>query len=425
MDFMAVDHSEYTHHLERLLEVCKNLSANLDLEPLLQSFIETASELTRSESSSILVYDKATNSLRFAAAPWYQMEALKSVTVPLDLSIAGQVFSQVQPMTLSSINQDERVFRVVDRELNADTRSLLAVPMIFKGNAIGVLESINKLGNIDYTEEDVIILETIASQAAIAIENQRLLDETRFAYQKIIELGRMKSDFISIASHELRTPLGVILGHATFMEDTANEQDRSELETIVRSAMQLKDLIEQFANMEQLEQGLSRIHRVRVAIIPLLQELVDAYKDMANERKIRLALEPCAKSLIVEGDAGKITIVVSNLIKNALTFTNERGHVLVRAEEVPGYIKVSVLDNGIGIPIEQQERIFERFYQIEDHLTRRHGGMGLGLSIAKQLIDMHGGKIWVESIEGRGSKFIFLLPQNAAQVSAAQRVFLP
>ena len=422
---MALDTSDYTHRLERLLEVCKNLTANLDLEPLLQSFIETASELTRSESSSILVYDKATNSLRFAAAPWYQKEALKSVSVPLDLSIAGQVFSQVQPMTLSSINQDERVFRVVDRELNADTHSLLAVPMIFKGNAIGVLESINKLGNIDYTEEDVIILETIASQAAIAIENQRLLEDTRFAYQKIIELGRMKSDFISIASHELRTPLGVILGHATFMEDTANEQDRQELETIVKSAMQLKNLIEQFADMEQLEQGLTRIHRVRVAVIPLLQELVDVYKDTANERKINLALEPCTQNLVVEGDAGKITIVVSNLIKNALTFTNERGHVLVKADQVPGYIKVSVSDNGIGIPVEEQQRIFERFYQIENHLTRRHGGMGLGLSIAKQLIDMHGGKIWVESIEGRGSRFIFLLPQNAAQVSAAQRVFLP
>jgi len=425
MDFMAADISDYTHRLERLLEVCKNLSANLDLEPFLQSIIETASELTRSENSSILVYDKATNSLRFTAAPWYQKEALKSISVPLDRSIAGQVFSQVQPMALSSVNQDDRIFREVDRKLNSETRSLLAVPMIFKGNTIGVLESINKLGNIDYTEEDVIILETIASQAAIAIENQRLLNETRFAYQKVIELDRMKSDFISIASHELRTPLGVILGHATFLEDTASEKDRKELETIVKSAMQLKELIEQFANIEQLEHGLSRVHRMRVAIIPLLQEVVSAYKDMANERKINLALEPCTKNLAVEGDAGKITIVVSNLIKNALTFTNERGHVLVRAEQVPGYVKVSVMDNGIGIPVEEQERIFERFYQVENHLTRRHGGMGLGLSIAKQLIDMHGGKIWVESIEGKGSKFIFLLPQNAAQVSAAQRVFLP
>ena len=164
---------------------------------------------------------------------------------------------------------------------------------------------------------------------------------------------------------------------------------------------------------------------MRVAIIPLLQELFNAYKDMASEWKINLALEPYTQNLAVEGDAGKITIVVSNLIKNALTHTNERGHVLVRAEQVPGYVKVSVMDNGIGIPVEEQERIFDRFYQIENHLTRRHGGRGLGLSIAKQLIDMHGGKIWVESIEGKGSKFIFLLPKNAAQVSAAQCVFLP
>ena len=420
---MEVTYSDYTHRLQSLLEVCRNLSANLEPDDLLHSIIEGASELTHSENSSILAFDKETNSLRFIAAPWYQLDQLKSVSVPLDNSVAGQVFSTAEPMALNHATEDTRIFRVVDRELNSTTRSLLAVPMIYRGKTIGVLESINKSADADYSEEDVTILETLAAQAAIAVENQRLLDESRLSYQKVMEVDRMKSDFIAIASHELRTPLGVIIGHASLMEEAANAEDKKELTTIVNAALQLREIIEQFANIERLEIGLSQLRRARVIILPLIQEVRSAFQDMADDKKINLTVETPQKSLAVEGDAGKIMIVLSNLFKNALTFTNPGGQVRVKADQVPGFVKVTVMDNGIGIPAEEQEKIFERFYQVEKHLTRKHGGMGLGLSIAKDLVEMHGGKIWVESIEGKGSRFIFILPQNAAQISAAARVF--
>ncbi len=116
---------------------------------------------------------------------------------------------------------------------------------------------------------------------------------------------------------------------------------------------------------------------------------------------------------MVEGDAPKISIALSNLVKNGITFSDSGGNVSVQAEKIPGYVKVSVTDDGIGIPSKDLPRVFERFYQVESHLTRRHGGMGLGLSVAKVMIEMHGGRIWGESEEGKGSNFTFILPVDS------------
>ncbi len=416
-------YSDYNRRLERLLEVCKNLSANLDFEPLLQSIIEAASDLTRSESSSIMIHDNETLSLRFIAAPWEVIDTLRSISVPLDRSVGGWVYMNAQPMVLNHAENDPRVFRMVDRGLNEKTRSLLAVPLFFKGKPIGVMESVNKLNKAHYTEEDITILETLATQASVAIQNRRLLDEAQGAYRKIMELDRMKTDFIAITSHELRTPLGIILGHASLLQDSIGKEHQEEMDTIVRNSMRLKEILEQFANIDKLELGLSHLHRTRISIGPLVKEVVDAFQDAASEKKIKIKIDPPATQIFIDADMEKIAIALRNLVKNALTFTNEGGQVRLKVEQVPGYAKVSVIDNGIGIPEDEQERIFQRFYQVEKHLTRRHGGMGLGLSIARDMVEMHGGRIWVDSVEGKGSRFTFILPTNAAQAAAAQRVF--
>jgi signal transduction histidine kinase len=285
------------------------------------------------------------------------------------------------------------------------------------------MEAINKLNNAHYTEEDITILETLATQASVAIQNRRLLDEAQEAYRKIMELDRMKTDFIAITSHELRTPLGVILGHASLLQDCIEKDHKEEIDTIVRSSMRLKEILEQFSNIDKLELGLSRLHRTRVAVLPLVKEVVDAFNEAAGEKKIKIKVDLPQTQFFIEGDQEKIAIALRNLVKNALTFTNEGGQVKVKVDQVPGYAKISVTDNGIGIPDGEQEKIFQRFYQVEKHLTRRHGGMGLGLSIARDMVEMHGGRIWVDSVEGKGSRFTFILPINAAQAAAAQRVF--
>lgn len=420
---MAGTHSDYTRRVERLLEVCRNLSANLDFQPLLHSIIEVASELTLSESSSILIYDKENNYLRFLAAPWYMMERLQSMGIPLDRSVAGWVYTNQQAMALHHTDKDNRISRMVDREITDKTNSLLAVPLIFKGKTIGVLETLNKSNDQHFSEDDVMVLETLASQAAVVIQNHILLEETQQAFQKMMELDRMKTDFIAITSHELRTPLGLVLGHTTILLEDCREEDRHNLEVVQQNATRLREIVEQFSDVERMRQGMTSLRRTRVSIPGLVRDVIGSFQSIAKQHDISLTSELPNGALAVDGDAEKVAIALRNLVHNAITFTNPGGKVKVKAEQVPGYIKVSVMDNGIGIPQEEQGRIFERFYQVEKHMTRKHGGMGLGLSIAREMIEMHGGKIWVESVEGKGSKFMFFLPQNAAQATAAKAVF--
>jgi signal transduction histidine kinase len=401
------------------------LSANLDLEQLLGAIIESASTLAGCENSSILVYDKESASLRFVAAPFYILEGMRTMSVPIDTSVAGRVYSTGQAMAINQADGDERIYRDVDKAINFKTRSLLAVPLIFKGKTIGVLEAVNKLNDARFTEEDVLILQTLAAQAAIALENHRLLEESQRAYQQVIELDRMKSDFIAIASHELRTPLGVILGHATFLQENASPDQVQDLEIIVKSSMRLKEIIEEFSNVDHFEHGLSRLRRGKVALSQVVQEVVNSFREMSIQKEIALSTELPKAPLSVEGDASKIAMALREVIKNALTFTNPGGQVRVLLEHIPNFARISVIDNGIGIPANEQARIFQRFYQVEKHLTRRHGGMGLGLSIARDMVEMHGGKITVDSLEGKGSRFMLHIPITLPAPTAEERVFLP
>ena len=144
---------------------------------------------------------------------------------------------------------------------------------------------------------------------------------------------------------------------------------------------------------------------------------------MAEQKQITIKIENGSADSSVEADGSKISIVLSNLVKNAITFTDVGGHIFIKSEPLNDYIQVSVRDDGLGIPTKDQPRIFERFYQVESHLTRRHGGMGLGLSVAKAMIEMHGGRIWVESVEGKGTNFIFILPLDPAHARTASNVF--
>ncbi|HVP21966.1 MAG TPA: GAF domain-containing sensor histidine kinase [Anaerolineaceae bacterium] len=415
---------DYTRRLELLLEVCRSLSANLDLEEFLQAIIKAATSLTASETSTILVLDKDTVSLRFTAMQSEDAEALRSQTIPINQSIAGIVFNTGQPLVINHVDGDKRPYWPVERLVSKKVRSLIEVPMIFKGKTVGVLTSVNKLDGAEFCDEDKTILATLAAQAAVAFENHRLLEESRHAYQQVIELDRMKSDFIAIASHELRTPLGVILGHATFLQDGANPEQAADLDIIVKSSMRLKEIIEEFANVDHFEHGLSRLHRGTVVINQVAQEVANSFHELSIERNVTLDIQGSKAALTIDGDAAKIAMALREVVKNALTFTNPGGQVRILVDKVPGFVRLAVIDTGIGIPTNELAKIFQRFYQVEKHLTRRHGGMGLGLSIARDMVEMHGGKITVESLEGKGSRFTLLLPVVQNQAKQPEKVFI-
>ena len=418
---IALDQAQ---RLERLLGISRGLTSNLDLPSLLQSIVEVAAEITDSEAASILLHDPASGDLVFEAVPEIQGEGMKQIHVPVASSIAGMVFQTGNPAIINDAMAGHRIYREVDRLIRFQTRSILAVPLMIKQEPIGVLEAVNKLGDANYTGADQASLETLAAQAAISIENARLMTKLQDANQELVRLDRMKSDFIAIASHELRTPLGLILGHATFLTELVDEQHQDQIEVIIRSAERLKAIVEDLARISRQEEGQSRVSHQPFSASELVISVVGRFGEMAKEKKIQLGADvPSKDQLMVEGDREKIEIVLTNLIRNSLIFTDQGGEVGVKAEASDDYVRVFVVDSGIGIPERDIDRVFERFYQVESHLTRKHGGMGLGLSIAKAMVEMHQGQIWCESKVDVGSLFCFMLPLTEERAEASAKVF--
>lgn len=408
---------------ERLLATLRTLNAETDYSTVLQSLISVASELTNSEIASILKYDEVENSLRFLAAPWFHQDALQTTNVPLEESIAGWVYRHAAPLVIQDVKEDVRFYAGVDQKVAFETKSVLAVPLLVKGQPVGVFEAINKTSPAHYNGEDVIILETLASYAALIVENISLKQQNAQVQAAADRLEQMKQDFIAIASHELRTPLGLILGHATFLREVVDEKHHEQLDIIVRSGEKLKEIVENLSKVENFQSGAARLRMERFSLADLIESSIENFTPMATEADIQLKAKIKDPALLIDGDAEKIKIALDNLIKNALIFTPQGGHVTVTAKEIPGYAQISVKDDGIGIRAADMPHIFERFYQAEAHLTRQHNGMGLGLSIAKVMIELHGGKIWAESRPEKGSRFTFLLPLDKNKVDAAARGF--
>lgn len=402
--------NERIDHLERLLEVVRGLTTAPELESFLQTIISEASEMTESELASILEYDPEAKELRFLSTIWFDRDVLRPMGVPLEGSVAGEVFRKGHPLIIQDPKADQRHFKVVDRVTKHETHSLAAVPIIVRGETIGVLEALNKRDDAHYTEEDLTILATLAALAGQAMQNVHLERKVKIARIELAELERLKTDFIAITSHELRTPLGLILGHATFLKELAGKEHESQLETIIKNATKLKEIVENLSDVDNVQTGSARVRSHKVSMSKIAEDVVLTFEDEARAKNITLASEWGNSPYFIEADGVKINIALSNLVKNALQFTNPGGIVRINVEEDSGYIKGSVSDDGIGIPAKELSKVFDRFFQVETHLTRKYGGMGLGLAVAKSMIELHGGRIWVESEEGKGSTFTFLLP---------------
>jgi len=411
--------AERIRRLERLLEISRNLSARLEPAAVLQAVIAAAMELTDSEAASILLYDEETGQLKFTAATPEHWDALKNQVVPIRGSLAGQALVHQETRIVENARQTPQHFQGVDEKLNYETRNLMAVPLLREGQPLGVLEVLNKRHG-HYDEEDVKTLEVLAAHAAVALHNARLMEAAQQAYEELRRLNKLKSDFVAISSHELRTPLGIILGYATHLRELVDDELKEPMDAIVRAAIRLRDIIEGLSHLENYQRGTIVLWRERTNMNALLEEIVEYFQEPARERQIALVLTLPPEPIYAEVDADKMKLVLRHLLENALAFTGEGGHVWVTLEAPKDYVQITITDDGVGIPEEDLPHIFDSFYQVEKHLTRRHGGMGLGLAIARIMIEAHGGLIWAESEEGRGSTFTVLVPQTADKASQQQ-----
>jgi signal transduction histidine kinase len=399
-------------YLERIGKVSQILNSTLSLEPLLRIIIQSATELTHTEACSIMLLDKRTGELHFTHSIGEGSEGLRNLSVPLDNSIAGWIVRKSKPLLIRDAKADPRWHSQVDKRIDFDTRSILGVPMKVKDQVIGVMELLNKLDDRGFSQDDIQIATTLAAQAGIAVENARLLDELQRAYDELAELDRLKSDFVSVASHELRTPLSVILGYASFLREEVSGEAGEQLSIVLQSALRLRSIIDDMVNLRHVDTGEVQLERDIFSMVGLIDEVAGEFDQLAKAKQQVLHLDLPDDPLKIDADRQKLYLVLANLLSNAVKFTPAQGRLQVSARRKGEEIWVEVMDTGFGIPERDCDRIFTRFYQVEPTLTRRFEGMGLGLSIAKIMVELHNGRIWVESVEGKGSRFTVVLPAS-------------
>ena len=402
--------------LSRLMKIGAAISSELDLDALLRTISQTTSHLLRAERSTVFVVDSVKNELWSRVA-----EGLgnKEIRIPLSAGIAGLVATTGNPVRISDAYRDPRFNPEVDKKTGYQTRSILCVPMRNRrGQVIGVFQVLNKR-DAEFTALDEQLLASLSSQAAVAVENAKLYEEVQRTLTQLQALDRMKTDFLNAISHELRTPLAPILGYTEILlgggMGTLPANAVRGVQAIADSGKRLLNLIESLLAFIRLDQGAMALKREPTNVSALLLSVADAFHARATERKLNLQVATPDGLSSVSADPQELTMALNHLLDNAIKFTPAGGSITIGARQATGEdgqpgVEIIVQDTGIGIPAEQQEKIFERFYQADSSLTRQYGGVGIGLAVVKQTIEAHGSHVTVESEPSKGSMFRFTLP---------------
>lgn len=398
--------------LAQLAEISAALNSQLDLDSLLTYIMEVACQITGCDAASILLWDKKNKELVFTASTTGKSAStLIGKPVPVD-SIAGTILLKNEIIQLNDARSDPRHYSRVDEEIKFETRSLLGVPMSYKDRLIGVLEAINK-HQLPWSDDDRNYLSILAAQAAVAIEGAQLVAELKKANEELNELDKLKNNFIAIASHELRTPLGVVMGYASFLQMEESQSAQDNAAKVMESALKLRKIIDDMINLRYLKQKQSDLYLEKTSIGMLFQHFQRDTLTLLDNGKHNIEIRLPQPDIPIIADVTRMVMALTNMLNNAIAFTPPNGDITLKGYSDGYYAFIEMTDTGIGIPADKLDKIFEEFYQIEDHMTRRHGGLGIGLSIARAIIEAHDGTIVTTSpgIE-KGTTFTIRLPMS-------------
>ncbi len=290
--------------------------------------------------------------------------------------------------------------------------SSMAVPMAVMGRIIGTIEVQSYDKNV-YRPEHVTAMSMAANLTAVAIENVRLLELERTAREAAEESNRLKDEFLATVSHELRTPLTAILGWSRLLEGGALDESVTQqaVEVIWRNAKAQAQIVDDILDVSRIITGNLYLDLHPLEVVPVVENAINVVRPTADAKGIRIEKYFDSKPAMVSGDANRLQQVVWNMLSNAVKFTDTGGRVCVKVSRVGGAVEVSISDTGRGISKEFLPYVFDRFRQADSTTTRHHGGLGLGLAIARHLVEIHGGTINAESGgEGRGATFKIMLP---------------
>ena len=430
LDHMTESLASYTSALQKRIDeltalyegsTAVTVKLGLNLEQVLQAVATSVKEVIRGTDQVVVhLLDEESGRLLVPRA--------STSDDPADFpSLAFEEKGEMRALLAAAKPQVVRLSDIGAHSLNGTFKKdgaspALIAPLIAGKEMIGMLtltpdETDAQTDLLD--EDNDRLLGTMANQAAIAIKNAQLFEATQRAYEELRKLDDLKTQFINIAAHELRTPLGAMMGYASYAEKRAPEKLRKSMRFLVASTVRMRTMVDAMLTIQRLDAGTAFLRLTTVDVRDVIDKVVTDFEPMAELEGHSLTVNMPDELPLIHADPEKIGLILSNLLSNAIKFTPESGQIEVAAQSYLKGILVSVRDNGGGIAPEDQERIFERFYQARAEHIAGHGGMGLGLTIVKHLVELHEGQIWLESEIGKGTTFFFTLPQETPIASTA------
>src|SRR6478672_7657443 len=404
--------------LKALGEVGQAVSSTLDLETVLTRIVSHAVQLSGTDCGVIYEYDESAQELNPRATHRMEqemVEGLRAARVRLGEGATGRAAATRMPVEVPDILEQRELMGTRARPLitRFGYRSLLSVPLLREHQILGGLTVLRRQTG-EFKPEVVNLLQTFATQSALAIQNARLFREIEDKSRQIEAANRHKSEFLANMSHELRTPLNAIIGFSEVLQEKLfgelNEKQAEYTSDILTSGQHLLSLINEILDLSKVEAGRMELE-LSSFDLPLA---IDNARTFVRERAVKhgITLDVDVDERLGEyvGDERKIKQILLNLLSNAVKFTPEGGRISINAGKTDQGAEISVSDTGISIAPEDQPKIFEEFRQVGSDSTHKTEGTGLGLTLAKKFVELHGGKIWVESEVGKGSTFTFTLP---------------
>ena len=428
--------------IKKVLEIATSINSNLSLDKVLHEIVHAVSEAAGFRIVLLRVLNDSSGEFEARAFAGLSREAIRKLEQhPIPRSEFDSWLKEEFRVSRSYFISHERKFwgkeddegytpdLGIRKEGEWHQEDVLFVPLYTKdGAAIGYLSVDDPVDRRLPSRETVETLEILATHAVVAIQNASLYErlnqsmgQLEEATERAEELNDLKSSFVSTVSHELRTPLTAIRAYVEALLESVGspnvEMQRQFLGVIDDQSLKLRRLIDSVLELSQLESGRFRMSREPFNLITLTDEVVENLRSMAGPKKISIRVESAAPEIVVEADRALLKRVLHNLGSNAVKFTHEGGTVTFRTAMEGRTVRVQIEDTGIGIPKEEIERIFDKFYQIDSSLSREYPGVGLGLTVSKSIVEWHGGEILAESETGVGSRFTVVLPVTAGDAN--------